>query len=249
MKIKFLGVGAAIDDKYENVSILVEEKSSILLDVGYGIVRTITKDKLLLKNLDAIYISHLHFDHCFGLPALLLFMRTVNRKKPIKIIAQKEVLDGLKDTLKKHWPDMQTAIKFPVNFLQISAQTQKIKFNEFEIKIAKTNHGQMPNFAISLKSNGKTIVYSGDGDFNNETIKLYKGCDLLIHDAFTIETKNDTHSSIVELIRLYKELKLKAMAFVHMDSEERNQMSKIQRLIKEAKINAFVPEPETRLII
>lgn len=80
-KVTFLGTGSSAPSKYRNVSsILVETEPDnfILMDCGEGTLLQIhrhfgRKASLdILKNLQTIYVSHLHADHHLGLINLIL---------------------------------------------------------------------------------------------------------------------------------------------------------------------------------
>ena len=79
-KVTFLGTGSCVPSKYRNVSsILIENLPNkyIILDCGEGTTfqmhRMYGRDKTteILRQLSAIYISHLHADHHLGLIRLL----------------------------------------------------------------------------------------------------------------------------------------------------------------------------------
>ena len=99
MKVVFLGVGEAADENHPCNSHLILSKTNLLLDCGYSIPRQVwkyNKDKDLI---DAIYISHLHADHCFGLPALLIRMMEEKRTKPVAIICKTEFVTQIKQII------------------------------------------------------------------------------------------------------------------------------------------------------
>ena len=79
-KVTFLGTGSAVPSKYRNVtSILVESRPDnyVMLDCGDGtllqLIRRfgVKKAQGILRNLKAIYISHLHADHHLGFIGLI----------------------------------------------------------------------------------------------------------------------------------------------------------------------------------
>lgn len=75
MHLTFLGTTAAIPTRRRNVSGLAlsfaQSAQWWLLDCGEGTQHQLLRTPLTLARLSNIFISHLHGDHCFGLPGLL----------------------------------------------------------------------------------------------------------------------------------------------------------------------------------
>jgi len=71
----FLGTSSGVPTKERNVSgiavTLPEPKSWVLVDCGEGTQHQILNSPLSLPSLKAICITHVHGDHCYGLPGLL----------------------------------------------------------------------------------------------------------------------------------------------------------------------------------
>ena len=63
----------------------------VLIDCGEGVQQKMMQAKLILKDLDAILITHGHGDHCFGLFGLMAQLSMTGRSKPLKVIAPEEV--------------------------------------------------------------------------------------------------------------------------------------------------------------
>ena len=77
VEVTFLGVGEAFDEKLTNTSVLVkvEEGCSnvrLLMDCGFTVPSQFWREGLHVDALDAVWISHFHGDHFFGVPALLV---------------------------------------------------------------------------------------------------------------------------------------------------------------------------------
>lgn len=91
MEIIFLGTSAGVPTKSRNVSAiaLVESKGSSwhLIDCGEGTQHQLMHSHLTLNSLSTIFITHLHGDHCYGLPGLLASAGLNGRKKPLRIVA------------------------------------------------------------------------------------------------------------------------------------------------------------------
>lgn len=97
MKVLFLSVGEACDEDVPNNALVILSHTTLLLDCGYSVPRQLWKYNPAPSFLDAIYISHRHADHYFGIPALLVRMWEEKRTKPLTIICQR----GLKKVIQE----------------------------------------------------------------------------------------------------------------------------------------------------
>jgi len=85
LRITFLGTSSAKATRSRNVtSIVVEsEKYTWMFDCGDGTQRQMLYSHIQKTKLECIFITHLHGDHCFGLPSVictLLFMDSTMEK-------------------------------------------------------------------------------------------------------------------------------------------------------------------------
>ncbi|TWI53181.1 ribonuclease Z [Pseudomonas duriflava] len=91
MDILFLGTSAGTPTKTRNVTglALIEEvgRAWYLIDCGEATQHQLLHTSLSLHDLQAIFITHVHGDHCYGLPGLLASAGMLGRKEPLPIIA------------------------------------------------------------------------------------------------------------------------------------------------------------------
>ena len=89
MNIVFLGTSAGVPTKTRNVTgIAVREERGngwYLVDCGEGTQHQILHTNLSINALQAIFITHIHGDHCYGLPGILASAAMNGRKAPLKI--------------------------------------------------------------------------------------------------------------------------------------------------------------------
>ncbi len=95
LELIFLGTSSGVPTKERNVSAvalkLPEPKSWVLIDCGEGTQHQILHTRLSLQTLKAIFITHIHGDHCYGLPGLIASAGMSGRTDPLYIIAPKAV--------------------------------------------------------------------------------------------------------------------------------------------------------------
>jgi ribonuclease Z len=90
MDLIFLGTSAGAPTRNRNVSgtALIESsgKGWYLVDCGEATQHQLLRTPLTLKNLRGCFITHVHGDHCFGLPGLLATAGMSGRLEPLDIV-------------------------------------------------------------------------------------------------------------------------------------------------------------------
>lgn len=240
MKITFLGTGESSDQNNLNISVLVESKINILLDCGFSVPFQLWRYNENPEFLDAIYITHFHADHAFGLPLLLIDMKDRKRKKPFTIIGQKGIKSYVYIICKLAYlnfvGDMEK--RKIIRFLEIK---DKFNFRGLRFETAKTRHPR-PNYSVKITDKGKSIFYSGDGATLKKTKKILKNCDLIVQECFTVNEKKEGHFSLIEILDYFKDINYGKLALVHINKKVRKeQKNKILKMIKGK--NIFMPKP------
>ena len=242
MKGVHLGVGEAFDEDYPNNSHLILSETRLLLDCGYSIPHKMWKYNPDQSFLDAVYISHPHADHYFGLPALLTRMWEEKRTKPLTIICQKELKNQIKDILDYAYKGISKKFGFKLDFIE-AKESQNVDFNEFKLSFAPTIH-PVSNLAIRISDKSNTMCYSGDGMFTEKAEKLYKDSNLVIHEAFLFDKIREGHAIITDLIEMAKRNSVKCLALTHIQRDcRRNELKKIKDRISREKIKIIIPKP------
>ncbi len=102
MDLLFLGTSSGTPTKQRNVTglALIEEagKDWILVDCGEATQHQLLHTPLSVNDLRAICITHVHGDHCYGLPGLLASAAMLGRKKPLAIVAPEGVQPWIEAT-------------------------------------------------------------------------------------------------------------------------------------------------------
>lgn len=239
-KIVFLGVGEAFDEKQANTSLLMINKTILLLDCGYAIPGRIWSYTTDPTFIDAIYISHTHSDHHFGLSPLLMRMWEDKRQKPLTIICRKEDKDIITTVMHLGHRDVIKRVSFLVNFIVVS-ETSELKLNEYTLTFAPTIH-VVPNLAIKIKIEDKTVCYSGDGKITLASQQLFMNSELLVHDGYFYDTDSPGHPKMVEILAMAKANNIKRVAFTHINRlERRNNIDKIKAIVLKEPIQVIFP--------
>ncbi len=91
MDLLFLGTSAGTPTRARNVTALalIEDigKTWYLVDCGEGTQHQLLRASLSLHDLQTLFITHVHGDHCYGLPGLLATAGMQGRTRPLSIVA------------------------------------------------------------------------------------------------------------------------------------------------------------------
>ncbi|WP_435980284.1 MBL fold metallo-hydrolase [Psychrobacter sp. DM4] len=95
----------------------------LLIDCGEGTQQQLLRTTLPLNQLSAIGITHVHGDHCYGLPGLLASVAMSGRSEPLTIIAPRaiaQLLDAVKATTDLYLP-------YAIDFIAIEEVLSQVK--------------------------------------------------------------------------------------------------------------------------
>ncbi|MEH0712443.1 ribonuclease Z [Vibrio owensii] len=162
MELYFLGTSSGVPTKSRNVSAtaLLESKGKgwFLIDCGEATQHQLLHTPLSLNYLQAICITHIHGDHCYGLPGLLASAGMNNRKDPLTIIAP----EGIKQWFEATQAFTKLYLPFELHFIEVE-QFDSIEIGQFTITATALSH-RVPSFAYC---------------FEESTIRMYPDIDKL----------------------------------------------------------------------
>ena len=113
-KIHILGCGSALPTLRHNPSAQVVELrgKQFMIDCGEGTQTQMRRQRIGFNKVVAIFISHIHGDHCFGLIGMLSSFGLLGRTMPLAIYAPKEFKPVLDMMLKTFCYDFDYEIQF-----------------------------------------------------------------------------------------------------------------------------------------
>ncbi|SFU62928.1 MBL fold metallo-hydrolase [Halomonas korlensis] len=141
MELFFLGTSAGVPTRARNVAALAIRKRNAkawyLVDCGEGTQQQILRTPLSLNRLEAILITHVHGDHCYGLPGLLSSASMTGRERPLTIVAPARIrafLEAIQATTGLH-------LTFAIDFIAVEDLAEPLALPDFALEAAALSHG------------------------------------------------------------------------------------------------------------
>ncbi len=138
--LTILGFNSAIPtiNSAPTAQFLEMDERHFLIDCGEGTQVQLRKAKAKFSRINHIFISHLHGDHCFGLPGLIASFRLLGRETPLHIYGPK----GIKEMLETIFRITETHQGFEVIYHELDKNySEKIyEDNRVEVFTIPLNH-------------------------------------------------------------------------------------------------------------
>lgn len=225
MVIKFLGTGSAFTlDNYQTNLLIEKNGKHLLLDAGTDIRFSLNKANATYKNIDSVYISHLHADHAGGLEYLGFCSFFDPAKDKITLISQSEIIkEGWKHTWSGGMKSYQGKVLALDDYfdVQMIPKNGKFVFEDIVCQLVQSVHimdgfAIVPTYGLIISlPDGKKIYWTADTQFNpNQIMDFYKMADVIIQDCENTPYKSGVHAHVDDLLTLPDDIK-KKMKLVH----------------------------------
>ncbi len=237
--VTFLGVGDASDPERGATSLLYGGTASMLLDCGPSTVESFFALVPDPEALDAVFITHQHADHCFGLPSLLMVLRRRGRRRSLFLCGGPGSSQSLGELLEFGYPRGFLPSKcFPIEMVELIPGQPRMA-GPLRLSTAPTNHST-PCFALRIDDAGWSAATSGDGRPSRESLDLFRGVELLVHECSGLVAAHPNHCDLETLEAQLDTSQLGRVALVHVEPGARGLL--LARSGDALGGRAFVPE-------
>ncbi|HEU5401552.1 MAG TPA: MBL fold metallo-hydrolase [Terriglobales bacterium] len=223
-RVVLLGTGTPVPDPDRSgpATVVVVDGAAYLVDFGPGVVRRAESAALKSgisavepENLRVAFVTHLHSDHTAGYSDLIFSGWTAGRSVPLQVYGPAGLAAMTYHILQAYRVDIETrtnpngpmrdASRFPdawkVNAHEIRSGVV-YKDEKVTVTAFPTRHA-MESYGYRFDTPDRRIVISGDTNPVDETVKACNGCDILIHEAQSVELLPKLPASIQSFVAKY----------------------------------------------
>lgn len=227
MKAIILGSGAARPDpdRSSPSQVVVVDKEPVLFDCGPGTAMNMMKAGLNPVDLNRIFLTHLHIDHCVEFPSVVLGCYLMGRKDKILLYGTNGTSDHCKLMFEKAYPYAPELVR-RIRKAELSVEPTDVasgivcETEKFKVTCAPVEHG-FPTVAFRIESGNASVVISGDTRPCKSLIELAKGASLLLQDcsfpdSMADNARNTGHAIPSEVGEIASQANVKKVVLTHM---------------------------------
>jgi ribonuclease BN (tRNA processing enzyme) len=244
-RVVMLGTGTPRPDPDRSgpATAIVVGDTPYLIDFGPGVIRRATAayqngvQALGFGgvNIKCAFLTHMHTDHTLGYPDLIFTPWTMGRRDPLEVYgptglismtenilnAWQVDIDGRTNGLNRH---NDTGYKVHAHEIVpgVIYRDERVFVTAFPVR-----HEEMvDSFGYRFDTPDRAIVISGDTAPTQSLIEHSRGCDLLIHEAYSMDTfrqvsqsaqefRRRHHTSSQELAEIANQVKPRLLVIYH----------------------------------
>lgn len=187
-------------------NLLTVDGTLSLVDVGDGTAGQLMKIGVLTRNIDNVFISHLHADHFGGLLALIGLRHQTQARKPLQIYGPPGTSTLVEGLLAGLAPSIAAGFGVgakPVNPDDLAQVHElrdgdSIEVDGFKVTVVKNSHYSFPansplsdryqSLSLRFDTADRSIVYTGDTGPSAAVVGLAKGADLLVSEVIELDS-------------------------------------------------------------
>ena len=231
VSVTFVGSGDSFGSGGRFNTCILVDAPRIRFCIDFGASSLIALERLGIPHntIDAILLTHLHGDHCGGIPFLLVdAMLAAKRDRPLTIAGPRDTSERLKAVAAAMMPGMDVMVpKFPITYLDLPV------FRAFEVGPVRVTtfpaiHTQATNpTSMRVEVADKVIAYTGDSEWTKHILALADGADLFIAECYFFRKPVRFHLNHPDITTHKSEIRAQRIVLTHLGREMLDNLDKV----------------------
>ncbi len=186
MKLTILGSGTANPNPHRASPgyVLAMGSQIFVIDCGTGTLLQLVKAGINLEQLDGIFITHFHLDHCGDIAAIintLIHSQSLKRTKDLHLYGA-QGLKNMWEQLQKIHTDLAVCAAFKIMVHELAVGDEVVLADGI-LKTYPVKHIESSRAYKFTSNTGKVIVFSGDTGYDPIISDLAQRADLAVFEC------------------------------------------------------------------
>jgi len=223
VSVRFVGSGDSFGSggRFQTCIVVDGPSSRFAIDFGASSLIALTQQGIEHNSIDAIVLTHLHGDHCGGVPFLLIdAMLGAKRTRPLTIAGPRDLqrrMDVMREAL---FPGSKMMTpKFGLTWLEMQPGRPHEILDLIVTPQAARHTAETNPTAVRVEVGGKVVAYTGDTEWTDDVAKVAAGADLLIAESYFFDKPVKWHLNYHDIAERRDRLGARRVILTHMSRE------------------------------
>jgi len=221
--VRFVGSGDSFGSggRFQTCILVDGPSSRFAIDFGTSSLIALAQQGIEHNSLDAIILTHLHGDHCGGVPFLLIdAMLGAKRIRPLTIAGPRDLrrrMDQIREAL---FPGSRVMTPtFPLTWVEMEPGRPHTVL-DLIVTPQPARHTEETNpTAVRVEVGGKVVAYTGDTEWTDEVARVARGADLFIAECYFYDKPVKWHLNYPTVAAQRDRFGAKRVILTHMSRE------------------------------
>jgi ribonuclease BN (tRNA processing enzyme) len=223
VSVRFVGSGDSFGSggRFQTCIVVDGPGSRFAIDFGASSLIALAQQGIEHNSLDAILLTHLHGDHCGGVPFLLIdAMLAAKRTRPLTIAGPRDLrrrMDQIREAL---FPGSQVMTpKFPLTWVEMEPGKPHSVLDLVVTPRPARHTAETNPTALRVEVGGKVIAYTGDTEWTEDVARVAQGADLFIAECYFYDKPVKWHLNYPTVAARRDRFGAKRVILTHMSKE------------------------------
>lgn len=221
--VRFAGSGDSFGSggRFQTCIVVDGPQSRFAIDFGTTSLVALAQQGIAHNSLDAILLTHLHGDHCGGVPFMLVdAMLSAKRERPLTIAGPRDLRQRMGEIQAALFPGSKIMTpKFPLEWIEMEPGKAH-EVLDLVVTPQPARHTAETNpTALRVQVGDKVVAYSGDTEWTEDVAKVSRGADLFIAECYFYEKPIKWHMNYPTIAAKKNEFGAKRVILTHMSKE------------------------------
>jgi ribonuclease BN (tRNA processing enzyme) len=222
VSVRFVGSGDAFGSggRFQTCIVVDGPRSRVAIDFGASSLIALAQQGIAPNSIDAVLLTHLHGDHCGGVPFLLIdAMLASRRDRPLTIAGPRDVQRRLGEVREALFPGSHVMTpRFALDWIELEPGRPQAVLDLVVTSRPARHTAETHPTILRVDVAGKTIAYTGDTEWTEDVARAAQGVDLLIAECYFYDKPVRWHLNYPDLAAHRAELGARRVILTHMST-------------------------------
>jgi ribonuclease BN (tRNA processing enzyme) len=221
--VRFVGSGDSFGSggRFQTCIVVDGPGVRFAIDFGASSLIALARQAIHPNSLDAILLTHLHGDHCGGVPFLLIdAMLGSRRERPLVVAGPPGTTAHMATLREALFPGSAIMTPtFPLEYRELTVDSANRVLDLVVTPRPARHVAQTHPTALRVEVGGRVIAYTGDTEWTDEVARIAEGADLLIAECYYYAKPIKWHLNYPAIAEHVRTAGAKRVILTHMSAE------------------------------